>query len=985
MLTIGPFRLDAANQRLEHNGAAVELSPKAMSVLHLLASNPGRLISKQELLDAIWPDTFVQEGVLKVYIKEIRKALGDDAGEPRYIQTEHRRGYRFLVGGDSPAARTAGLPGRAEALARLHQHFTAAREGSRRIVFLTGEAGIGKTTLVDRFLADLRVAGEARIGRGQCVEQSGETEAYFPFLGALAGLAGDDESVAALLRTAAPAWAIQMRQVYGAADREQFAREVIGAGTARMMREALETIGPLAESRALVLALEDLHWSDPSTVELLGALARQTGVARLMVLATFRPVDVILSKHPVRAMKMDLAGRGLAHEIPLELLSAVEIGAYLTQRAPGIDTAEMAEMLQRETSGNPLFLEKALDYFVERKLAATERGRWSLTRPIGELEPLVPLSLREIVQGQFERLTPARRQIAEAAAVAGAQFSAEAVAAMAGLPERTVEDECVALAQFRHFFRFDTEEDVARFRFVHELYRECVLAGMAEVQKRRLHEAAARYGESHREAMTASVRAHHWEAAGNAGAAFASWIESAREASRRYAKQEALLRLERGAALLARLPEGSRLGQELELTIVRALLFRAAGDMPAAAAEWEKAAELSLEVGSDSARIDAMLWAAATYMWIDRERSVRRAAQAVELSRQYPGSLLEARAIGIQAYLELYLNRWKPELWTRFEQARVQVDREGAAIDRLLFGVMGATLAAFRGDYRQGLAWARQAVQLAQKTGDAFEFCLASFFEGIVLELMGKWGDSLRVLRRTTAIAEKSGFLLAASYCRMNEAWVRLGAGDPSLALALSEPAWTQRAMMASKTLIGALLATADLLARALLLERKPERSAEVLEEAESIRTGNGLEAEPVLDVRFSLGAAACFVEVGNHNRAAEFAERAFTKASWTPDPPSVALALRMKAVIAARLGDEAAARTHSKAARQALEGAQPSHADWAVHMTAAEIEGGSEREREAVAALAAIKGSLEGEPALLERFLAMPQRNKPHRFFTAS
>src|SRR5262252_1259466 len=101
-LTFEPFRLDRVNQCLWRGATEIALSPKAFSVLLYLVERPSRLVTKQELLDAVWPDIHVTEGVLKRSVLEIRKALGDAVEEPRYIQTLHRRGYRFLAGSAPP-------------------------------------------------------------------------------------------------------------------------------------------------------------------------------------------------------------------------------------------------------------------------------------------------------------------------------------------------------------------------------------------------------------------------------------------------------------------------------------------------------------------------------------------------------------------------------------------------------------------------------------------------------------------------------------------------------------------------------------------------------------------------------------------------------------------------------------------------------------------------------------------------------------------
>jgi DNA-binding winged helix-turn-helix (wHTH) protein len=190
-----PFCLDVANACLWRGSQAVKLRPKAFAVLDYLLGRPGQLITKEKLLDAVWPETFVGEAVLKVAIRQIREALDDDPKSPRFIETAHRRGYRFIgqiaesgqtlakdqgIGGDraiSALPLHAGYPpqgvvGRDDALSRMRTWFEKMRGGERQIVFVTGEAGIGKTALVDTFRKRSFGSG-VRIGRGQCLNSAG--------------------------------------------------------------------------------------------------------------------------------------------------------------------------------------------------------------------------------------------------------------------------------------------------------------------------------------------------------------------------------------------------------------------------------------------------------------------------------------------------------------------------------------------------------------------------------------------------------------------------------------------------------------------------------------------------------------------------------------------------------------------------------------------------------------------------------------------
>src|SRR5215471_3777192 len=280
----GLFRFDPANACLWHGAQALPLMPITCALLECLVTHAGRLVTKDALLEAVWPETAVGDAVLKVRISELRKLLGDTAHAPGYIATVHRRGYRFiapvtkadpatLLGAAPfpPPPRAAPLVGREAALAQLRHWLARACQGERQVVFVTEKAGIGKTALVETFLAQVRAAPQLWVAHGQCVEHYGVGEAYLPMLEALGRLcrAPERERVLALLRQRAPLWLVQMPWLLSAAEQEALQRALGGATRERMLREMAEALDTLTAERPLVLVFEDLHWSDYATLDLL--------------------------------------------------------------------------------------------------------------------------------------------------------------------------------------------------------------------------------------------------------------------------------------------------------------------------------------------------------------------------------------------------------------------------------------------------------------------------------------------------------------------------------------------------------------------------------------------------------------------------------------------------------------------------------------------------------------------------------------------
>lgn len=277
-IEFGPFRLDILNMRLWRDHQPITLRPRALSVLRYLVERPLQLVTKEELLRHIWTETHVSRTVLRVCIREIRLALEDRIDDPVYIETVGRRGYRFL---QRPQVVTDPLRelerarqrhmmiGRQREIDHLQTGLTAALHGERQLVFVSGEAGVGKTAVIDTFIAQTVSNPEVWVGRGQCIEYSGPGEAYLPVLEAL-GQLGDrpnGEQLVDVLRQVAPTWLPHLPAWLREDEREQ--RQGQGSTQTRMLRELTIALERFTVQTPLVLVFEDLPWSDPSTVDLL--------------------------------------------------------------------------------------------------------------------------------------------------------------------------------------------------------------------------------------------------------------------------------------------------------------------------------------------------------------------------------------------------------------------------------------------------------------------------------------------------------------------------------------------------------------------------------------------------------------------------------------------------------------------------------------------------------------------------------------------
>ena len=647
------------------------MRPKAFAVLHYLVQHSGQLVTKDELLNAIWPETFVGDAVLKVTVRQLREALDDDPKSPRYIETSHRRGYRFIAqiaqGEQKPQPNLTvpdishsgafrvyvGVVGRAQALARMQRWLRRTLRGERQIVFVTGEAGIGKTSLVDAFTHTIPADGTVRVIRGQCLDQYGTGEAYLPVLEAIGRLCREEQEVIQVLRAHAPMWLLQMPSLLSAADRELLNREVSGATRERMLREMGEALDALTAEVPLVLILEDLHWSDYSTLDLISYLATQRQRAHLMLIGTFRNVELIVSGHPLKAVKQELLAKQQCEELPLEYLTEAAVAEYVAIRFPGNRfPAGLARLIHDRTDGNPLFMVNAVDYLMETGLIVERAGRWELVADINNVVVGVPDNIKQMIERQVDHLGLEKQKTLEAASVAGVEFSALALAA--GLEEDpvVVETRCNELARERQYIQecgvqeLPNGEVVARYGFVHSLYQSVLYERLPAARRVQLHRLIGERGEEvygERAVEISAELAMHFERARDFKRAAHYLKQGAENAIRRFAYKEAVGLARRGIELLNKLPNARENANEalcLHLTLGVPLIAIEGYASPNVGVVYMKARELYEQLG-DTPDVSEVLWGLWTFHMLSAELETARdiAEEFLRLSERlpYPG------------------------------------------------------------------------------------------------------------------------------------------------------------------------------------------------------------------------------------------------------------------------------------------------------------------------------------------------------------
>ncbi len=535
-------------------------------------------------------------------------------------------------------------------------------------MFITGDAGIGKTTLVDLFVACAAAQAACWWARGQCVDHHGAGEAYLPVLEAVGQLCRGPARgrVLELLHQRAPTCLVQMPWLLSAAALEDVQHQVQGASRERMLREMAAMLEALTAETPVVLVLEDLHWSDYATLDLISWLARRRQPARLLVIGTFRPVEMIVRDHPLRGVKQELLMHRQCEELLLEFLTAMEVAQYLGARfaagaSPTAAFQALAGAIYRRTDGHPFFMVTVADYAIQQGWLVETSGYWKVQVGATDIVQGVPESLRQMIEQQFAQLSATDQQVLEAASVVGVDFSAAAVAAGLRVEVEAVEQCCEALiwrGQFLHPGGVEEWPDgtaAGRYRFRHALQQQVVYERLPVGRRTRLHRQVG-----------ARVEAAYGERAGERAAELARHFAQGRDFWRavryrrlavdgalgRWAYREAIDHLTGGVDILKRLPKTpERAQQELDCqtALGLALMVTKGFAAPEVGTTYARAAALCQQIGASS-QLCPLLWQ------LRQHHSVRGEIEtAYELAKQLLSLAQRAQdtALLLQAHLAL--------------------------------------------------------------------------------------------------------------------------------------------------------------------------------------------------------------------------------------------------------------------------------------------------------------------------------------------
>ena len=805
LLRFGDFELDRNAYQLRRGGRVVRLERIPLELLFLLAGRRGQLVSREEILERVWgKGVFIDiDASINAAVRKARRALQDDAEAPRFLVTVPTKGYRFVApvrDGDHDPSKVrpaqGSFVGRKRELAELRGGLEDAVSGRGNLFLISGPPGVGKTRMTAELatLAQVQGGGMAVLS-GHCSAQEGAVP-YLPFVEILetcVDQCANPDRVRSLVGKEGPELGRLAPKLKRILPDLPAPMELPAAQARRHLFNCFcDFAARLAGSAPLLMVLDDLHWADDSTLALLGHLVRRLADLPLLVVGTYRDVDLDIG--PALAGALENLLRGRAISVRLKGLVRDEVALLLEHLSGQEPPPAVVSEIDAETAGNPFFVEELFRYLEEEDRLYDAAGGFRSDLKVSEQE--VPQNVRLVVGRRLARLTDLTQKILGTAAAIGRSFPLKVLEAAAAA-DRLVE--CVEEAEKAGLLLSVRQSLETRFEFSHELVRQVVINGQSAPRRQRLHLEVAgaieRVYADAREEHCAEL-AHHYERGGDARQAVEYLGRAGSRAAYQLAHSDAIGYWTRALELLNLLPESperdrreldlrrsvvwmhflsngnaatetieaveraaalaeksGNLAQLVDWMCTRAAVAHESGDFPAAGALADLTLELALRDGNP-------ITIAAVHMvqiWVrnclgDLAGTEKHFAAARPFFddpgiRQTPGMLISALYFAS-------LNAW---MLGRAEVARERTELLIATADQsnpysLTFSRSCAALlrAHFR-EYEQAEELAAQGLELAEKYQFQFAAAASRGVLGLARAHLGRGAEGVALLRNAVA------------------------------------------------------------------------------------------------------------------------------------------------------------------------------------------------------------------------------------------
>jgi tetratricopeptide (TPR) repeat protein/predicted Ser/Thr protein kinase len=829
---------------------------------------------------------------------------------------EELRGSAPLAGPRTEEREPDPVFGREKELGRLEELLNSAMQAGGRVVLVSGEPGIGKTALTGMFVYRAKKKNaDLVLARGACVEQYGAGEAYLPFLDVLGSLLQGPgrERMVALMRRHAPTWCLQFPAVFSSGAIDQILREATGATKERMLRELGDALAALTSETPVLLVLEDMHWTDPASVDMLRHLAERAHGQRLLLVVTARPEDIERNNPTLKKCYMEMRARGICEEIALQVLRVQDVAAYLDAYfAPNDFPAQLASVIHRKSEGHPLFATGAIQILAERGDVVRTSGAWKLKLPLEQIELDVPVSVRSMIEKKVGLLSDGQRQALQYASIEGEVFTSTVLAVLLDADELDLEERLDVLEKLHRLIHAEGEEELPDrsvatiYRFTHALYQnflyDQLLSKRRVLLHRRVGETLERVYAGHHPRIAGAL-ATHFERGRDFAKAIVFLIQAGDTALSRYANAEAVSLFSRGLELVDKLAESQQAERRAVLLQKRALAQMALGRLKEAGEDYQAMRKGCRAAGDAEGECRALLGICHVAQYVRDVPSMEQySPEARALAERIGNQALMAESDNAWAVYQMLSGRLA-EAETAFERA-IPVSRSLKHRPALVNGLTYSGIVLFwRSDYAGAERVQMEASLLAAEDRDGFHLPLALLYLGLTLANRGRISEAMGSMQEAMDVAKRSDSALALSRIPNGIGWVLREMGDLGKAIEFNEAC----VEVSRRTKYGEAEANALLnLVYDYLLAGEPGKSEQALERILPLyeRERSMGSAWRFYGIRHNAAQAEYWLHQRKLDRAEEYARALLANAEQKGAAKYIAVARRLLGEIAAVNGD---------------------------------------------------------------------------------
>jgi class 3 adenylate cyclase/tetratricopeptide (TPR) repeat protein len=649
--------------------------------------------------------------------------------------------------------------GREAERAELRRCLDQVARGQGGLVMIGGEPGVGKTRLAEELMAEARQRGMIAL-IGHCYEMEGAPP-YIPYVEILEAAARmfPPEAFREILGDSAPEVAKLMPELRRLFPDIPASPELPPEQERRYLFNGMrEFVARTGRNQPAVYVLDDLHWATEASMLLLQHIAQQLHEMPVLILGTYRDVELDVSRPLARALE-ELTRQRLAHRLPVKRLPEEGVSAMLRALSDQEPPKPLVDTIYSETEGNPFFVEEVFQHLAEEGKLFDAQGRWRSDLEVSELD--VPEGVRLVVGRRLERVSDECRHALTTAAVVGRRFSFQLLEALGDVDADSLLD-AIDEAERTQLITALEDGPEARFTFAHELIRQTLVSGLSLPRRQRMHLRVAdaiegtyaRALEEH-----AADLAHHLHQAGAAAdpAKTVRYLSMAGERALAAAAYEDALRFYENALSLQ--PADDRKGRA-DVQFKRGLALRSLGRWDEALADWREALATYEELGDTeavgriSSHITGQLLAGARY------------PEALEISRR--GLIALGERVSANRCRLLVFGGWTLGGGGNYQAGETMISQALSMAeelgDRQLLGlVLAAKTAVHMWYLRPGeeVDSGLRAVELLRSAGDLWALADALWITQWVLMFLGRFDEAAELAKEGEPLALRLGYHVA--------------------------------------------------------------------------------------------------------------------------------------------------------------------------------------------------------------------------------